>query len=164
MEGDALEQLYGRYRRELLLYLLSLCGDRTRAEDLLQETFLKALLSLPEGHPNVRAWLYAVGRNLWISSLRRQKREAPEEAATPSVYDDPAAGLIADERRRALFRALARLEERRREILELQYFSGLSQREIAAILRMTPENVRVLASRARKELRRILEEDGYDLS
>ena len=55
------------------------------------------------------------------------------------------------------------LEERKREILLMQYFGGLSQKEIAAILKMTPENVRVLAYRAKKQLRNEMEGDGYEL-
>lgn len=166
MEPKAVDRLYSWYRKELLLYLCSLCGDRDRAEDLLQETFLKALLSLPEGHGNLWAWLYLVARNLWFSARRRERRETSLEDAPELVSSARALaeGLIEDERRRALYAALARLEPRRREILQMQYFGGLSPREIAAILRLTPENVRLLAHRGRKELRRILEEDGYDLS
>lgn len=47
MEKDILKQLYQKYRKEIYLYLYSLCKKESLAEDLLQETFLKALLSLP---------------------------------------------------------------------------------------------------------------------
>ena len=106
MEKDILKQLYQKYRKEIYLYLYSLCKNSSLAEDLLQETFLKALLSLPDDHTNMRAWLYLV----------------------------------------------------------MQYFGGLSQKEIAAILKMTPENVRVLSYRAKRELRTYMEDHNYDLS
>ena len=48
MENELLRQLYRKYRRELYLYLYSLCKNHELAEDLLQETFLKALLALPD--------------------------------------------------------------------------------------------------------------------
>ena len=59
---------------------------------------------------------------------------------------------------------MGRLEPRRREVLTLQYYGGLSQKEIAALLHMSHENVRVLSLRARRELKKWMEEDGYDFS
>ena len=70
MNGDLLQQVYGKYSREILVYLYSLSRDRQLAEDLTQETFVKALLSLPDGHANIRAWLYKVARNLFINHFR----------------------------------------------------------------------------------------------
>lgn len=55
MDNKILEMLYRQYQKELYLYLYSLGGDRQLAEDLLHETFLKALLALPDGHTNMRA-------------------------------------------------------------------------------------------------------------
>ena len=73
MDNEILLKLYGLYHKELYLYLYSLCGDRHLAEDLLHETFLKALLALPDGHANMRAWLYMVARNLYYNYYNRQK-------------------------------------------------------------------------------------------
>jgi len=50
------------------------------------------------------------------------------------------------------------LEVKKREVIQMQYFGGMSQKEIAAVLHITPENVRVLAYRAKKELKKDLEE------
>ncbi len=72
--------------------------------------------------------------------------------------------LIADERNRLLFKALQHLSELKREILTMQYFGHLSQKEIAALLKLTPENIRVLAYRGKKELKLYLEENGYEIS
>lgn len=63
MGPDTLQECYRRYQRELYLYLRALCASAPLAEDLLQETFLRALLALPEAHTNIRAWLYRVARN-----------------------------------------------------------------------------------------------------
>lgn len=165
MESELLEQLYRRYHRELYLYLFSLCRSAALAEDLVQETFLKALLALPDGHPNLRAWLYLVARNLYFSHCRREKHRAAEELpdSIPSQEEGPPEQLLAGEQARVLYRALSGLEVRRREVLLLQYFAGLSQREIAGILHLTPEHVRVLAHRARRELKQQLEANGYDI-
>lgn len=75
MEKDILKQLYQKYRKEIYLYLYSLCKNSSLAEDLLQETFLKALLSLPDDHTNMRAWLYLVARNLFSIITAGKKRK-----------------------------------------------------------------------------------------
>ncbi len=167
MDNELLKQLYQKYQRELYLYLYSLCRKRELAEDLLQETFLKALLALPDGHTNMRAWLYMVARNLFFNYYKKEKWKVRIEEAT-EVPDENAEkmleGLIAEERGRELYRAMERLETAKREVLLLHYFAGLSQKEIAAILHLTAENVRVLAYRGKRELRHYMEEKGYDIS
>ena len=163
MDREVLDQLYIRYHRELYLYVYGLCRNSALAEDLVQETFLKALLALSEGHGNLRAWLYLVARNLYFNHRKRAGRESGEEAASVGG-EDPLDRLLTDERTRLLYQALGRLEERKREVLQLQYFGGLAQREIAAVLHLTPEHVRVLAYRGKREIRQWMEEQGYDLS
>ena len=74
MDRDILRQFYRRYSREIYLYLYSLCKSRETAEDLMQEVFLKALLSLPDQNENLRAWLYKVARNSCFNELRNRKR------------------------------------------------------------------------------------------
>ncbi len=166
MDGELLKSLYQAYHGEICLYLYSLCGDRGLAEDLTQDTFLKALLSLDACHTNMRAWLYRVARNLYFNHRKRMGRMESREdlPPAPSETADLPTGLIQAEQRKMLYRALQRLDRRKREILQLQYFGGLSQAEIAGILGLSPGNVRVLALRAKRELKQILEEDGYDIS
>lgn len=66
--------------------------------------------------------------------------------------------ILEEEKRRELYRAIRKLEQKKQEIILMQYFSGMSQKEIAAVLHITPENVRVLAYRAKKELKKYMEE------
>jgi RNA polymerase sigma factor, sigma-70 family len=139
------------------------------AEDLRQETFLKAILSLQENHTNMRAWLYLVARNLCFNRLKKEKRFVPLE----KVYQDGVVSeeteniletLMKDEQIRTMYQALSEMSQQKKEILTMQYFGKLSQREIAAILQLTPENVRVLSYRAKKELKLYMEAKKYDLS
>ena len=165
MNKELLNRLYQRYYREIYLYLLSLSKNRAVAEDLLQETFLKAILSLPDSHGNTRAWLYLVARNLYFNQRKQEQHlTLTDESEELSDGDDLLEQIISDEKRKLLYRGLSRLEERKREVLQMQYFGGLSQKEIAAVLHLTPEHVRVLAFRARKELRNWMEENGYEVS
>ncbi len=167
LNGEQLCRLYEQYQREVYLYLYAMSRNKDIAEDLLQETFLKALLALPENHENFRAWLYMVARNLYFNYRKKEKRvlqmqEAPE--ARQIEQEHPVEKLIRSERNRLLYQTLSGLEEKKREVLTLRYFGGLSQMEIASVMHLTPENVRVLAYRARQELKQRMEESGCDLS
>ena len=70
--------------------------------------------------------------------------------------------IFEEEDRRMLYQAILRLDIKKREIIQMQYFGGMTQKEIAAVLHITLENVRVLAYRARKELKKYLEECRKD--
>ena len=160
MEKHLLYKLYSTYYTELFLYLYSLCHDHELAEDMTQEAFLKAILSLPEDHSNVRAWLYMVGRNLLLNALARQNRtdlkadiEDYESTSGENILDE----LIQNERKRLLYAAINHLDKTKREILCMQYFSRKKKKEIAAMLHLTPENVRIQAYRGKKLLKEYME-------
>lgn len=168
MENQILKQLYQKYQKEIYLYLLSLCKDFQLAEDLTQETFLKALLSLSDSHTNMRAWLYMVARNLYYNYRKKERNNVSLGELEGNLQDEKAEELLMrllkNERARILYQAMQQLGEPKREILTLQYYGGMSQKEIAAFLRLTPENVRVLAHRGKRELREYMEAKGYDIS
>ena len=114
MDNELLMKLYGTYQKELYLYLYSLCRNRHQAEDLLHETFLKALLALPDGHTNMRAWLYMVARNLFYNQQKKRSKEILSEGQD-AVTEDCAKGdllenILAEENRRMLYRALQNLD------------------------------------------------------
>lgn len=167
MNQDLLRQLYQRYQREIYLYLYSLCHNREIAEDLRQETFLKAIFSLSDTHENMRAWLYMVARNLYFNYIKREKMKMTMEEAGEGAEQNSLPLLekiIQNEQKQILYKALQHLPVARREILTLHYFGGMSQKEIAAILHQSPENVRVQAYRGKKQLKAYMEVHGYDIS
>ncbi|MBQ7999880.1 MAG: RNA polymerase sigma factor [Ruminococcus sp.] len=165
MDSRLLKELYQKYHRELYLYLYSLCKNREITEDLLQETFLRACLSLSENHTNMRAWLYMVARNLFLNLTKKEKSKLDiEQLRDVSAEDaDVPQQIIEQERTRLLYEALQCLDRMKREVLVMQYFGSLSQKEIAAVLRLSPENVRVLSFRGKREIRKIMEASGYDI-
>lgn len=164
MENEMLRQLYERFSKEIYLYLYSFCLDRETARDLMQEVFLKALLSLEGSSQNLKAWLYKVARNTCLNYLRDQKWTKMLDENDKVSTDDPVfEKLLVDEKKKMLYLALSRLPERKREILELYYFSGMSVKEIAVLMKLTPENVRVLAHRAKREVKKYMEEDQDDI-
>lgn len=165
MNNKLLKELYNKYYKELYLYIYSLSGNREITEDLVQETFLKAILSLSDNHTNMRAWLYMVARNLYINYSKKEKQTTDIEEMNdiPSSELSLPNRIIENERKELCFKALQSLDGAKKEVLILQYFGGLSQKEIAATLHITPENVRVLSYRGKKELRKFMEEHGYDI-
>lgn len=156
-----------KYQKAIYLYLYAMCQNPAVAEDLTQDTFVKALLSLAEGHSNIKAWLYMVARNLYINYRKSEKRSISwdEIQYQEDINGDSLlAEIICSEKHTLLFRGINQLSPNKREILQLQYFSGLTQKEIAVILGLSDANVRVLALRAKRELKCYLEENGYDFS
>ena len=166
MNNELLRQLYNRYYKEIYIYTLSLCQNSEQAEDLTQEAFLKALLSLNDEHTNMRAWLYMVARNLFLDMCRKKyARAGSEEIGENDIVslEDPLNHLINDEKRKKLYEAMSKLNQIPREILIMHYFSNMSLKEISVILRLSPENVRVQAYRAKKELKKFMEEMNYEI-
>lgn len=161
MDSKVLEQLYRKYHRELYLYIYAICKNKSLAEDLLQETFLKAILALPDGHTNMRAWLYLVARNLTYNALKKAEHTACKlsKVITAKTDEGPLDTLLQKEQYRSLYDNLQKLSKRAREILIMQYFGKLSHKEIAAVLAMSPQAVRMAAVRARKELKTYMEEE-----
>ena len=106
----------------------------------------------------MRAWLYMVARNLCINYLKKVGRETSVDN-DKTTENDFVHTLIENERKAALYKVLGRLSYTKREIISLHYFGGLQLSEIAGILKLSRENVRVLNHRAKNELRRYLEEE-----
>ena len=135
-EGDAgaFEQLYRRYSRPVFALALRRLGDRGRAEDAVQETFASIWRSAGsyrrERGPGA-PWLYAVARNA-IVDRRRALGPVPAEP-----IDEASSDAGPDERAESswtawrIHRALAELPEHERKLIELAYWGGLSQSEIA---------------------------------
>ena len=157
MDNRILSELYKSYAREIYLYLYSLCKDSHLAEELMQESFCKAILSLSSAHTNMRAWLYTVARNLCLNELKKRSREYCSENPQDlsDIVSDAAEHLISEEQAKAVFKAISRLELRRREILQLQYFSGFTLKSAAKFMGLSYNNARVLSHRAKKELKNL---------
>ena len=175
MDKALLEELYQRYGAEIFRYLYAMCRDRLLAEDVMQDAFCRALISLPSSHVNARAWLYMVGRNLLINEMKKRKRElcsddmesrdVQRRKSGEGIADgDPEEQAIRKEENSMLQEALLSLDERKREILILNYFERFTLKGAAVIMGISYENARILSMRAKRELRRIMEVNGYEIS
>ncbi|MGH4140489.1 RNA polymerase sigma factor, partial [Clostridium sp.] len=73
MKNDEFEILYNRYSTELYIYALSLCKDHHLSQDLVSETFCKALLSIDINQHYIKFWMFRVCKNLYLDYLRKNK-------------------------------------------------------------------------------------------
>ena len=153
-DHELLRQVYETRRRPLLLYAYALCGSREEAEDLVQSAFLKALLSY-RATGSLNHWLVKGLRNEYLNQRRHRVKwgveDLPEHLADPSPSLPEQ--LIADEEKRRLYAAIARLPDLQRAILLDGVYFGLTDSEIADTHHITRENVRQLRSRAKRRLR-----------
>jgi RNA polymerase sigma-70 factor (ECF subfamily) len=160
-DGAAFEELYSRYSRAVLGLALRRLRDRGRAEDAVQETFASvwraAASYRPERGPGA-PWLYAVARNA-ISDRGRARHEPPAEAP-----DEPSPDSGPDERAEQgwiafrVHRGVEALAEHERELIELAYWGGLSQSEIAERLQIPLGTVKTRTRAALARLADVLEE------
>ncbi len=136
-DAAAFETLYRRYSRPVFGLALRMLGDRGRAEDAVQETFTSIWRSAaryrPERGPGA-PWLYAVARNAIVDRARARREPLAERPEEASHEPGPPERAELAEVSWHVHRALADLPEHERTVLELAYWSGLSQSEIASFL------------------------------
>jgi len=152
MFQDEWKLIYEQFYKPLYLYALSLTGNRQDAEDLLQETFVKAYLSF-ENKGSIKYWLVVVLRNEFLQMRRKRKKEILEgEEITLASKQDVLADLIEQEERKLLFREIQNLPLNMKEILIESVYFQMADNDIAKLHNMTNENVRKIRSRAKQKL------------
>jgi RNA polymerase sigma-70 factor, ECF subfamily len=159
-DGDrpAFEELYRRYARAVLGLALRRLGDRGRAEDATQDAFVAIWRSARTYDPERgrgAPWLYAVARNAITDGLRRTPEPTAELEDGPGLSPDPPDRAEASWTAWRVHRALEVLPEHERPVIELAYWRGLSQSEIADALQIPLGTVK---TRTRSALSRLADE------
>jgi len=144
--GAALEVLYDRYSRVVFSFALRILGDRAAAEELLQEVFFRTWKQAHQ-FSDVRGtfvtWLLSITHNMAIDEIRKQKRRPQRaDSADPvlmltNVTDEQASveeHATNSETREQIISAIRTLPPAQQAVIELAYFRGLTQREIATEL------------------------------
>jgi RNA polymerase sigma-70 factor (ECF subfamily) len=166
-EPEALAAVYGAYRARLYSFLLRLSGDGQRARDLTQDCFVRLALSAqrlaPDSDPG--AWLFTVGRNLFVSQTRMARLRGARLAelsffAKPGALPTPLEAVERDRTQAKLERALAALPIAQREVLLLVVVEGFDAAEVARMLDIEAVAVRKRLSRARAALKQALSGEG----
>ena len=172
--GDAAagRELLDRIAPRIFGYAARVLGDRTEAEDVVQDTMLRLWKMAPDwrqGEAQVSTWAYRVAVNLCTDRLR--KRQSRPQVALDQVAEPPADLATAVERMTesaradALQGALGQLPDRQRQAVVLRHLEGLSNPEIAQIMDIGVEAVESLTARGKRALKAALagrkEELGY---
>jgi RNA polymerase sigma-70 factor, ECF subfamily len=145
-------------------YAMTLTRDRTAAEDLVQETYLRAIRAADRLEPgsNVKSWLFVIMRNAWLNEVRHDlagprfvelESEAGEERDTTN---SPHVIYLKNLARLQVQEAIERLPETYKEIIVLRDFEGLTYQEIATVLDCPAGTVMSRLGRARGKLRQML--------
>ncbi|AGC46399.1 RNA polymerase sigma factor [Myxococcus stipitatus DSM 14675] len=180
-DARAFEALVRRHRTPVFNFILRFVGQRARAEDVLQETWLKVVRSAGEYQAKARftTWVYTIARNLCVDSARKEsyrqaaslespvKGENGEEGraladALPDSGASPERGAFNARLRPLLERALATLPEEQREVFILREYSGIPFKDIAEVTGVSENTVKSRMRYALDGLRRRLAELGVD--
>ena len=176
-EAAAFEALVQRHRGPVFNFILRSTGNPARAEDLLQETWLKVIRGSREYEPKARftTWLYTIARNLCVDSARRESfrevvpLEAPQRDGAPPMAEWLADGRPEPDRaahsarlRPLLEQALMSLPKEQREVFVLREYSGVPFKEIASVVGMSENTVKSRMRYALEGLRKRLRELGVD--
>jgi RNA polymerase sigma-70 factor (ECF subfamily) len=181
-DARAFETLVRRHRTPVFNFILRFTGHRARAEDVLQETWLKVVRSAREYEPKAKftTWLYTIARNLCVDSARKESYrqtsslEAPAGAGKngdegrplgeglPDAGASPERGAFNARLRPLLERALASLPEEQREVFVLREYSGIAFKDIAEVTGVSENTVKSRMRYALDGLRRRLGEMGVE--
>ncbi|MDQ3385529.1 MAG: RNA polymerase sigma factor [Actinomycetota bacterium] len=155
-DRNAFDVLYRRYNDRLVQYCWRRVGDRHVAEELAQETFLRALQALPRfaGDRRFYPWLTVIAGRLCIDHHRRDGRVVPAPDLDTGSVEPAHDAVYAAVDRTHLRQAVTQLAPRHREVLALREERGWSYQRIADHLEVSTSTVEALLHRARRALRR----------
>lgn len=177
-EARALEVLYDRYSSVVFSFALRLVGDRQLAEEVLQEVFFRAWQqggSFSQKRGTFITWLLSITHNLAIDEIRKrrrrpQKAESEEPEALLAAVPDTGSGADVEDEvwlgalRETIVGALDQLPPPQREAIELAYYQGLTQREIAETLGEPLGTIKTRMRLGLLKLREALGGNGMELA
>ena len=164
-DDEAFTELYEKYFPMVYAMIFTRIKDISAADDVVSEIFMKVALNL-DSHDKKFAfstWLFKIASNTLADYFSRQKRNREDswdeflEREAPKS-EQPEEKLLASELTKDLLRALDKLSDRQRQIIELKYWSELSNVEIAEMLNLSASNVGFIHYQAIKRLRELLAE------
>ena len=152
------QDLYTKFYRDLLACCKAMTKSKASAEDLVQETFLKAFTHWDDVEDlstgQCRAWLCKTARNLYIDQVRKQARETPAEEEILAL-----ASFEEDLSQAAVAQLIARLPDAERALFTMRYFEGYNSKELGELFSLPPATVRSRLASAKRRLREWIAND-----
>ena len=155
------EEVYRTYFRDVELYLRAICHDEVLAEELTEQVFFQTLKALPKfrGDCDIRTWLCAMGRNCYLTHLRKVRPSEPiEELQIPDPKQAVEEQVMDRHQAMAVHRVLHDLPEPYKEFFSLRVFGQLSFEDIGSLFGRTANWACVTYHRARQKIRNEMEE------
>ena len=165
MTNEEFEKIYEVYFRDVYYYTLSLSKDKSIAEDITSETFLKAMKSIEDfrGDTSLRVWLCQIAKNKYLSLLRKDKKidftENIEAITSLEIKYSLEKDVIANDEAVKINKTILKLDEPYSEIFNLRFYGELSFKQIGELFGKTDNWACVTYHRERKKLQRELEEE-----
>lgn len=162
-DSEAFRLIFDRYSRPVISFIFDMVNDRALAEELTQETFVRAYRSMAtmRAETKLSTWLFGIARNVARESLRARARAGThvdlEDKSVMDLSDSkpvPVEGLLNKELNVLVRRALAALDEDKRLVFTLKVFYQCSYEEIAAITGFSLAKLKTDLHRARAEMRK----------
>lgn len=150
-----MDELYREYSQIVFFFLYKRCGDALLSEDLMQETFLKAIESIDsyDGSCKMSTWLCQIAKHLLYQHWEKDKHMPTEELNNEyESCDDTEQQAIAKIELADVWNILYKLPLETRKVVELRVLGGLSFKEIGEILKISENNARVTFFRAKMTL------------
>lgn len=157
-----IEKLYFDYKQDVYNYLLCLTHDPVLSEDLLSETFVKAIISFAnfKGQSSIKTWLFGIARHLWLQNLRKS-RPSVEYSDLIDVYvsDGILENLITKQIAERVCELINTKDERTQKIIRLR-INGISYYEISEKIGISENSARVIDFRTKKWIKSVLEKEA----
>lgn len=159
-----IERLYREYGQDIYRYLVSLNSDPSLSEDLLSETFLRAIRSLArfKGESSLKTWLFSIARFTWYDYSRKNKEEKSfDEEIHSYIAKDLEKEYIKKEQASKILSILETRGEREKSIIIMRS-QAYSYEEIGAKLGLNPSSARVINFRTKNYIIKKLKEEYYE--
>jgi RNA polymerase sigma factor (sigma-70 family) len=158
-----IENLYLKYKRDIYQYLLSITHDPSLSEDLLSETFVRAIYSIGnfKGNSSIKTWLFSIARHVWLQNLCKNKPVAEySDFLELYVADSTMDIIITKQLENRIMELLDLKDEKTKSIIGMR-ISGISYSEISEKISISENSARVIDFRTKNWLKSILKKEGF---
>lgn len=159
---NSIENLYLEYKQDVFNYLLSLTHDPALSDDLLSETFVKAIYSIGgfKGNSSIKTWLFGIARNLWLQNLRKYRvtveySDLLEVYVTDNIFENFYTKQICER----VDELLKTKDIQVQKIVKMRV-EGISYSEISDRIGISENSARVIDFRTKKWLKDMLKKEG----
>lgn len=161
MNNKSLDEIYQSYVKDIYYYLLSLCGNKDIAEDIMQETFLRAYLCFEDcSFDGIKPWLFKVSYNAYIDYLRKNKKNCLQNMEIVGGmidYKTPEDVVVEKDEIEKILYLVNKMPQKQKQAILLCDFNGLSYKEASEIMNVSLASIKISLYRARQNVREKIE-------